>query len=82
MSKNDVPEDVLRAHSYAIEMLAAFMVASGTVPAEQMTALIRTMLARMQANGHTKAAEYASAIWANGLNGEWEKAYREGQKKS
>jgi hypothetical protein len=82
MAKNYVPEDVLRAHSYAIEMLAAFMVASGAVPADQMTALIRTMLARMEADGHKKAAEYASAIWANGLNGEWEKAYSERQKKN
>jgi hypothetical protein len=34
MSKNYVPEDVLRAHSYALEMLAAFLVVSGTVRAE------------------------------------------------
>jgi hypothetical protein len=46
-----------------------------------MTGLIRTMLAHMEANGHKKAAEYARAMWANGLNGEWEKGSHEaGQK--
>ncbi len=82
MSKNYVPEDVLRTHSYALEMLAAFLVVTGTVSSEQMTGLIRTMLAHMQANGHHDAAEYARAMWANGLNGEWEKAYREAQKRN
>jgi hypothetical protein len=80
MSKNYVPEDVLRAHSYAMEMLAAFLVVSGTVRGEQMTGLIRAMLAQMESNGHKKAADYARAMWANGLNGEWDKAYREAHK--
>ncbi|HYD73213.1 MAG TPA: hypothetical protein VEF55_08745 [Candidatus Binatia bacterium] len=82
MSKNYVPEDVLRAHSYAIEMLAAFLVVTGTLRAEQMTDLIQTMLGHMEKNGHKKAAEYARAMWANGLNGEWERAYRQAQQKN
>jgi hypothetical protein len=82
MSKNYVPEDVLRAHSYALEMLAAFLVTSGTVKPEQMTGLIRTMLAQMETQGHKKAAEYARAMWANGLNGEWEKGWREANQKN
>ena len=82
MSKNYVPEDVLRAHSYALEMLAAFLVVSGTVRSEQMTGLIRTMLALMESNGHKTAADYARAMWANGLNGEWDKAYREANAKN
>ena len=28
----------------------------------------------MEANGHKNAANYAREMWANGLNGEWEKA--------
>ncbi len=82
MSKNYVPEDVLRAHSYALEMLAAFLVVGGTARSEQMTGLNHTMLAQMEANGHKKAAEYARTMWANGLNGEWDKAYRELQTKN
>ena len=77
MSKKYVPEDVLRAHSYALEILAAFMVVSGAAEPSRMAGLIRMTLAKMESEGHIKAAEYLRAMWANGLNGEWEKGWRE-----
>ncbi len=80
MATNYVPEDVLRAHSYALEILAAFLVVSGTVTPERMAGLIRMTVAKARSDGHEKAAEYLSTLWANGLNGEWEKAWREAQK--
>ena len=77
MSKNYVPEDILRAHSYALEILAAYLVVSGKVEPAKMAGLIKMTCAKMESEGHKKAAEYMRAMWANGLNGEWEKAWRE-----
>jgi hypothetical protein len=47
-----------------------------------MAGLIRMTAAKAESDGHKKAAEYLRAMWANGLNGEWEKAWREAQKKN
>lgn len=81
MSKTYVPEDVLRAHSYALEILAAYLVVSGTVAPEKMAGLIRMTAAKAESDGHKTAAEYLRTMWANGLNGEWEKGWREANKK-
>lgn len=82
MSKNYVPEEVLRAHSYALEILAAYLVVSGTVAPDKMSGLIRMTAAKAEGDGHKGAAEYLRAMFANGLNGEWEKGWREANQKN
>jgi hypothetical protein len=82
MAKNYVPEEVLRAHAYALEILAGYMVVSGAVTPDHMAGLIRMTAAKAESEGNKKSAEYLRALFANGLNGEWERAWREAQKKN
>jgi hypothetical protein len=81
-NKNYVPEEVLRAHAYALEIIAAYLVVSGTVSPDKMSGLIRMTAAKAESDGFKKSAEYLREIFANGLNGEWEKGWREAQQKN
>lgn len=69
-------EQVLRAHTYALEAIAAWLVMSGKMHPTQMANLIEVASAKLESHGHTQASEYLRSMWANGLNGEWERAGR------
>jgi hypothetical protein len=69
-------EQILRAHTFALEAIAEFLVVSGKLPAAHMSKMIEVGSAKLEAHGHTAASEYLRTMWASGLNGEWEKLGR------
>jgi hypothetical protein len=73
-------EQIVRAQTFALEVIGEFLVVSGAMPASHMANLIEVGSARLEANGHTAASEYLRSMWAHGLNGEWEKRARAARK--
>lgn len=69
-------EQILRAHTFALEAIAEYLVVSGKLHPAHMAKMIEVGSAKLEANGHTDASEYLRSMWANGLNGEWEKLGR------
>jgi hypothetical protein len=69
-------EQILRAHTFALEALAEFLVVSGKLPPAHMSKMIEVGSAKLEANGHTAASEYLRSMWASGLNGERERLGR------
>lgn len=76
MPKEYTIEQIVRAHTFALEALAEFFVVSGQMPPAHMSKIIEVGSAKLEANGHTAASEYLRSMWAGGLNGEWERAGR------
>lgn len=81
MARNYMPEDVLRAHAYAMEILAGYLVITGLIPPDKMTALIRMASDKLESDGHKDAGAYLRDMWANGLNGEWAKGLEEARQR-
>jgi hypothetical protein len=69
-------EQILRAHTFALEAIAEFLVVSGKMHPSHMSKIIEVGSAKLEASGHTNASEYLRSMWAGGLNGKWEKAGR------
>lgn len=76
MPKQYTVEQIVRAHTFALEAIGEFLVVSGALRPAVMAQVIEVGSAKLGAQGHTAASEYLRSMWAGGLNGDWEQRAR------